>query len=734
MGDIVITPASNDVNSTGGTLNIRASDAYPLLLKTSNVERISITAAGLVGIGTTAPTGKLHIYSSITGDTLLRADGTNGTIFSVTDDLSNSLLSVNNSAGIPVLEVFADDSVVMGQYGSGDFVLRNNKIGIGTTNPVNKLSVIGAASIGSTGYNVNAPSNGLIVEGSVGIGTSSPTSKLHVYDNGGSFKTDLDATYHMGILNEYVSTYVSRTKFGRWNSTSNLELYYDIAGTEEARITRNLSTAVLKFNRGSTTDMIIAGGGNVGIGITNPIEKLTVAGNIQLSGSNNLNFNTNNAGNGNISFDGTTFTIVSNSNSAPLILSTTSTERMRIASDGTVGIGTSVITGLLNVTRNSNTAQPIAFFKELYGSPAATNILLLERGNNLSAANQISSNAGLRIRDHSSNYSLSIEDHNSNVNFAISGTRVLVGSTTAASLLNIGGVGSVAAASGITFGGDAQANLYRITEDTIKTDGSFIAAGSLNVGNGITVSSEYRLGTYLGYISTYPTIATAAFRWVILGPYNDTLSVAGNGLRVRGELFFSRGSNGENLRNARLKINIAQGYNKDLLHSDVLSIDSDTTTAQPILYSVYLNGFTSKYFAIDASQLVSFSASELDASTVYYNGQFYDQSNDARALTIQPNTAVTGAIGVISRGGKIANALFAYTGNIGIGTVTPAYKLDVFESSSADVARFYNNGSSCNFYVGSTNNTVATDIILYTSNGNAQFFKNRSSTSCNRFI
>ena len=140
MGDIVITPASNDVNSTGGTLNIRASDAYPLLLKTSNVERISITAAGLVGIGTTAPTGKLHIYSSITGDTLLRADGTNGTIFSVTDDLSNSLLSVNNSAGIPVLEVFADDSVVMGQYGSGDFVLRNNKIGIGTTNPVNKLS------------------------------------------------------------------------------------------------------------------------------------------------------------------------------------------------------------------------------------------------------------------------------------------------------------------------------------------------------------------------------------------------------------------------------------------------------------------------------------------------------------------------------------------------------------------------------------------------------------------
>ena len=86
MGDIVITPASNDVNSTGGALNIRASDAYPLLLKTSNVERISITASGLVGVGTTAPTSKLHVASSTLNDTVFRADGTNGVLFSIVDD------------------------------------------------------------------------------------------------------------------------------------------------------------------------------------------------------------------------------------------------------------------------------------------------------------------------------------------------------------------------------------------------------------------------------------------------------------------------------------------------------------------------------------------------------------------------------------------------------------------------------------------------------------------------
>jgi hypothetical protein len=91
----------------------------------------------------------------------------------------------------------------------------------------------------------------------------------------------------MGILNEYVSTYVTRTKFGRWGTTSNLELYYDIAGTEEARITRNYSTAVLKFNRDVTTDMIIDGNGNVGIGTTSTAVKLHVVGSSYISASTN---------------------------------------------------------------------------------------------------------------------------------------------------------------------------------------------------------------------------------------------------------------------------------------------------------------------------------------------------------------------------------------------------------------------------------------------------------------
>jgi hypothetical protein len=99
---------------------------------------------GNVGIGITNPAVKLHVNSTVAGDTLVRADGTNGTLFSVVDDLSDSLMSVNNSAGLPVLEVFADDRIVAGQYGQNDLVVINNKVGIGTNSPAYKLDVRGS--------------------------------------------------------------------------------------------------------------------------------------------------------------------------------------------------------------------------------------------------------------------------------------------------------------------------------------------------------------------------------------------------------------------------------------------------------------------------------------------------------------------------------------------------------------------------------------------------------------
>ena len=87
-------------------------------------------------------TSPLHACTSTSGCSALTVVGTNGTLFEVVNDLSDSLMSVNDAAGLPVLEVNADNSVCAGRYGQSDFYIScAGQIGIGTSSPGNKLQV-----------------------------------------------------------------------------------------------------------------------------------------------------------------------------------------------------------------------------------------------------------------------------------------------------------------------------------------------------------------------------------------------------------------------------------------------------------------------------------------------------------------------------------------------------------------------------------------------------------------
>jgi hypothetical protein len=160
----------------------------------------------------------------------------------VVDDLSDSLMSVNNSAGLPVLEVFADDRIVAGQYGQNDFVVVNNKVGIGTNNPVAKLHVTGSASIPAA-----------VLLGDVGIGTTAPTAQ---------------ANYRFlqvnGPVSAIIETMVGGTRIGGFDSTSNT-LYVGTIGSFP-----------IVFRTAVDEKMRIKADGNVGIGTTSPIAMVHV--------------------------------------------------------------------------------------------------------------------------------------------------------------------------------------------------------------------------------------------------------------------------------------------------------------------------------------------------------------------------------------------------------------------------------------------------------------------------
>jgi hypothetical protein len=262
--NVLATFESTDANAT-----LYLKDSNTTL--SSTFKRITndlaiLESGGNVGINTTTPTSKLQIIGAASGDSVLKVDGTNGTLFEVVDDLSDSLMSVNDAAGLPVFEVFADNTIVGGRYNQNDFYLNTNGcVGIGTDSPSSRLHLVSNVAVGNIFEIDNQAGNQVL-----NVFQASTLTSLNMFDQNGASRCSLTASSTLGggisLFETSGATYfTSFASVGTVFNESGSAVDFRIEGNTDAN---------LFFVDGSTD--------RIGIGTNAPAQLLHVYGVTQL--------------------------------------------------------------------------------------------------------------------------------------------------------------------------------------------------------------------------------------------------------------------------------------------------------------------------------------------------------------------------------------------------------------------------------------------------------------------
>ena len=128
-----LTVRGSGATSATTTLHIENSSALPSLTITDDLNSqfygnvgirrsatSSLDIAGTTRISgsfNTAASGSiLTVIGSGSAQPIFTVQGSQGELFSITDSLSGSLFSVNDISGLPILEVFSDNTTLIGNY------------------------------------------------------------------------------------------------------------------------------------------------------------------------------------------------------------------------------------------------------------------------------------------------------------------------------------------------------------------------------------------------------------------------------------------------------------------------------------------------------------------------------------------------------------------------------------------------------------------------------------------
>lgn len=350
--------------------------------------------AGNVGIANTNPLGKLHITQN------------NSPSNNIVD--SNEYLLLKDISG----NANSGGVIVFGAEQANYFAGIRGCLTGGGNNSKGNLSLCTRTNETDT----SLTSKILITsDGNVGIGTSSPSYKLDISSNINSDSVRIQNTNNAGY-----STILYQN--------DNRSVFAGLGGSNEAS---TLYRNKFYYTSNANTDLIFNTGGNLGIGTTNPSEKLDLNGSIKINSGNNVKlygpdvnhsiFMQIGKDSANNVFDICEFGDIRFFTGGLLA---SQTEKMRITSGGNVGIGTNNPLGKLHISQSNSPSNDIndntsnyLLLKDISGNAGSGGVITFGaaqgncfggiRGSLIDGANNTLGNINICLRTNNNDNSLS---------------------------------------------------------------------------------------------------------------------------------------------------------------------------------------------------------------------------------------------------------------------------------------------------------------------------------------